>query len=115
MTAVLATAPSATPATRAKLKPKPVKLSDEQRAEGKKVLLAVPTVERAVRNKYHIGETVDNVFKNDTTNVALVQYLRKVAGYEVVDQRAYVAELLLDCGMLSDEDLQKEAAQEKAA
>ena len=112
MTTELATAP---PATRVILKPKAVKLTDKARAEGVEVLLALPTVERAVRNKYPIGLTVDNVFRNDTTNVNFVQYVRKVAGYEVIDQRAYVAELLLDCRMLSDEALRKEEAKKKAA
>lgn len=85
------TAPAMKSATKA------IQLSDEDRKTGVEILNMLQTVERAKRLNDHIPNVVTNIFRNDMNQPDLVKFLRKVAGFEVPDQKVVVEELLLLC------------------
>jgi|GEM_PF-6978344 len=78
-------------------KSKAIQLSEKDRAEGVRILNSLQTVERAKRLNDHIPTAAANVVKNEQCHVDFVRFIRRVAGYEVDDQRKVVAELLVSC------------------
>jgi len=67
------------------------------RNQGVAILMALQTVERAIRKNCSYELTAKNVVKNEQAVPEFRHYVEKHAGLEISDQEALVEELLRHC------------------
>jgi hypothetical protein len=72
-------------------------LSPKDCQEGIDILTSLQTVERAMRLNDPIPMAASNVVKNEQNHPEFVRFIRKVAGFEIPDQKAVIEELLVLC------------------